>query len=273
MTMQQWISSAASQLKAADISTAQLDAELLLSFVTKKSKEYAIAHADNKLSTDNLQLLQDLLQRRLAREPIAYIVGYKEFYGRDFTVTPDTLIPRPETEAMIGIFAKHNLQGRILDVGTGSGCIGLSLKAENPTIDLTISDISLGALAVARKNAQQLGIKPVRYIKSDLLDHWLSHTKPKKFDVVVANLPYVDASWQISPEAECEPDIALFSTDKGLAHIKKLLQQSTKLLLADGHVLLELDPRQQADVAAYAQKLGFTMVEQGPFTALYRYQA
>lgn len=273
MNIQQWLVAANASLTAANIQSAHLDAELLLIFVLKKTREYIIAHSDESLTAVQVKQLSRLLERRLNREPLAYIVGTKEFYGREFTVTPDVLIPRPESEGLIEQFKKHKLKGRVLDVGTGSGCVGLTLKAECPDISMTVGDISQSSLKVARRNAKKLGIKPIRFVQSDLLDHWLSHVKPKKFDVIVANLPYVDESWYVSPETVYEPSTALFSKDSGLSHIKKLITQSKALQSSDGYLLVEADARQHAEIHEYCHKNGYKLVGKDDFVATYKHQA
>ncbi len=271
MSYGQWLQSAYKSLQNVNIPSARLDAELLLGFSIKKPRHYIIAHSEDQLSTAQLQRLKKLLKRRIDREPIAYILGYKEFYGRNFMVSPSVLIPRPESETIIKLFKQHNLTGRVLDVGTGSGCIGLTLKAEHPAINLTISDVSTSALEVARKNAKKLGIKPIRCIQSDLLEHWLLHKNPKKFDVIIANLPYVDSSWQVSPETAFEPAGALFSKESGMQHIKRLFVQTPQLLQRNGHLLIEADPRQHNKLSKYAEKSGLQPIKKEDFIVLYTY--
>lgn len=272
MSYGQWLQSASASLQNIDVPSARLDAELLLGFCVKKPRHYIIAHPEDQLSKARLQSLNKLLKRRMNREPIAYILGYKEFYGRNFMVSPSVLIPRPESETIIELFTKYKLTGRVLDVGTGSGCIGLTLKAEHPTIRLTISDISTSALKVAKKNAQKLGIKPIRCIQSDLLEHWLSHKKTKRFDVITANLPYVDNRWQVSPETAFEPASSLFSEESGMQHTKRLFVQLPRLLKRNGHLIIEADPRQHKELSKYAEKSGLYSIHKEDFIVLYTYR-
>lgn len=254
-TIHSWLVNAERQLEEADISSSRLDAELLLCHTLKKERTWLIAHGNETLERKLLHESEASLERRLAREPIAYIVGYKEFYGRTFIVTSDTLIPRSETEDLIELIAKqlHSSSVRLLDVGCGSGCIGITLKLEVPALNVTLSDISNSALKVAQKNAHRLGAKQVRYVTSNLLDHWLSHEKSKVFDIIVANLPYVDRSWKTSPELKHEPDVALYARDNGLALIKKLITQSKSLLVNNGYLALEADPEQHEAIIRYAE--------------------
>jgi len=263
-TVDNWLDNATQELTKANIPSARLDAELLLGYMLGVSRTWLIAHGDDSLhatalhhkgSTRRGSLIEhgdELLLKRLKRVPIAYITGHKEFYGRDFVVTKDTLIPRPETEALVDIAKKHKFSGRLLDVGTGSGSLGLTLALETDS-KLTVSDVSEATLDVARKNAKILGVKPVHFVSSDLLQHWLEHEAPKPFDVIASNLPYVDPAWKdTSPELAHEPYTALYAADGGLALIKKLIDQAPRLLVTDGYLLLEADPTQHDAIATYA---------------------
>lgn len=251
MTVETWLTAATDTLIGAGIPSARLDAELLLAHALGTDRTWLHSHHDEELQDAAKQQADRLVSRRSKRVPVAYLTGYKEFYGRKFIVTPDVLIPRPETEVLIDMAKEHALGGRVLDVGTGSGCLGLTLVLETDT-NVALSDISNVALSVARKNAKRLGIGRVRYVQSNLLDHWLGRKAPEPFDVIVANLPYVDRSWERSPETDHEPGIALFADDGGLALIRKLIDQAPRLLQPGGHLLLEMDPRQMNEVTAYA---------------------
>lgn len=272
-TINDWLRAATTTLAAHSIPTPRLDAEVLLAYVLEQTRTWIIAHSDHSLSSQQITTLDDLLAQRLQRMPIAYLVGEKEFYGRRFFVTPSCLIPRPETETLIDLTLSAPGQSwsketRVLDVGTGSGCIGLTLKAERPDISLTLSDVNEEALAVAKQNTTQLGISPVRYIQSDLLSHWLEHSKPQLFTIIVANLPYVDPTWERSPETDHEPSLALFADDKGLAFIKELIKQSRDLLILGGLLALEADPEQHEAIIGYAQENGFHLSESRDYAVL-----
>ncbi len=244
----------------AKIPSPRLDAEILLAYLLEVKREWLVAHNDEQLSTDIKNVFELLVKRRLNREPIAYIVGRKEFYGREFIVTPDVLIPRPETETLIDVAKKHiQPNNHALDVGTGSGCVGVTLKLEYPNITMTLGDISKTALSIARKNAHVLGAKPIRFVVSDLLSHWLGHEHPKQFNMIIANLPYVDTTWETSPETAHEPTMALYAESGGLALIYKLIEQSTELLAPNGILLLEADPEQHSSITAYAVEHGFIL--------------
>ena len=176
----------------------RLDAELILATVIQKERIFLCSHPEYEISEQEKGEASQILARRLAHEPLAYILGYKEFYGRKFRVTPHTLIPRPETEAIIrnikSLFTSFPELNRsspaILDVGTGSGCIAISLALELPNSQVTAVDISAKALDCAKYNAMRLGATNISIKKSNLFS-----ATPEKYDIVVANLPYVDRTW------------------------------------------------------------------------------
>ena len=204
--------------------------------------------------------------------PKAYKDGLQDFYGRDFMVTPDVLIPRPETEQLID--AALNLAGKaylpgvkpqkgvfptfpkILDVGTGTGCIAITLKLELPDSDVCGVDISEAALEVAQKNAVKHGVDPNILIISNLLEN-------VKFtpDLVVANLPYVDENWGwLNKEAlSYEPSIALYAKDRGLALIFDLIRQASERGVK--YLILEADPCQHEEIVTFAGQYGYTLKE------------
>lgn len=255
LTIHNWVLAAKAELRTALVPTPELDAELILAFALDVDRTWLHAHGEDAPPLSVIKKADILLAKRIHRVPLAYLTGTKEFYGREFTVTPDVLIPRPESETLIELAKKHHLSGRILDVGCGSGALGLTLALELP-VSLTLSDISYKALDIARKNAKALSVSPVRYVHSDLLDHWLSHQRPKPFDAIVANLPYVDKSWERSPETNHEPALALFADARGLALINRLITQTSSLLKKDGYLLLEADPEQHSSIIAEAKKSG-----------------
>ncbi len=266
MDISTWLQGATRQLKNADIDSAQLDAELLLAATIHEPRTYLHARSDEKLSPDQIASAETKLNARLDRVPIAYILGEKEFYGRSFIVSPQVLIPRPESEELVNLIKKYvKSNSTILDVGTGSGCIGLTLKLELPNTKITVSDISNEAITLAQKNARNLGVTSVDYILSDLLDHWLHNEKSVQFDCIVANLPYVDRSWQVSPETASEPDLALFADDNGLSLIKKIIVQAPEILPDAGLLVLELDTRQIPEIISFAAKNDFEIIAQKPF--------
>ncbi len=250
MDIKKWLEHASKLLAAAGVLSARLDSELLLAFHLKKPREYLLAHPETVLRKGpSFAQLGKLLERRLKREPIAYITGKKEFYGRKFTVTPDVLIPRPESEAIIEIVKELSLEKDdvLIDIGTGSGALALSIKCELPYLTVIASDISHAALHIAQTNARLLQAD-VTFMASDLLSSLSLTTR-----VIVANLPYVDKTWNVSPETAYEPQGALFAENNGLKLIKKLITQTSTSLHHQGFLVLEADNRQHAAIIAFAE--------------------
>lgn len=256
-----YINLATSRLKDAQISSPRLDAELILAYVTHSTREWIIAHNDYELNNQQINRLDTLTDRRLSGEPIAYIIGNKEFYGRTFRVNSSVLIPRPETEQLVEFIKSlgTNPDAKILDVGTGSGIIAITLSLELPSALILASDISKEALAVAVDNSNYLGSN-VKFIKSDLLNNISG-----KFNIIVANLPYVSRNWNLSKEVRMEPEIALFADDQGLKLIKELVTQSINHLHAQGLLILEMDTRQIDTVSSFADSLNFQTIARDKF--------
>ncbi len=245
-----WLADAVRQLSKVDIASSNLDAEIILANALVQDRTYLHAHPEQIIDTPQLELANVGLNQRLNRIPIAYITGYKEFYGRDFFVNSDVLIPRPESEDIITILKEilPTTDHQLIDVGTGSGCLGITAKLEFPNLDVTLSDISDEALAVAQQNAQDLSAT-VKIVKSDLLNSLQTKT-----DIIIANLPYVDQTWQRSPETDYEPKLALFANKNGQAIIEELIIQASKLLTPNGYLIIEADPTQHASLTDFAQK-------------------
>ena len=257
MNISDWLRSATKRLKDIGIESPRLDAELILAETLRKPRTYLHAHLDEDIDPRRIDIAEARLDLRKDRVPIAYIIGHKEFYGREFHVTPSVLIPRPESEDIVTTFLDiaagdiaENL--KLLDVGTGSGCLGITLKLERPDISVTLSDTSRQALVIAEKNADQLGAS-VQVKQQSLL-----RGQVERLNYIVANLPYVDREWQVSPELQHEPQSALFADQHGLALIYELLEQAPLHLMNDGWLLLEADPEQHPDITRKAIQSGFT---------------
>lgn len=235
----------------AGIPTALLDAEIILAHTLRKSRTYLHSHGEDEVEPRRLEIANARLDLRRDRVPVAYIIGHKEFYGRLFKVTPSVLIPRPESEAMIESLKKYwgEKPGKLIDVGTGSGCLGITAKLELP-LEVTLTDISRHALNVAEDNANNLGTE-VELKQSNLLEDVTG-----VYDVILANLPYVNPAWERSPETNHEPNEALFADDNGTALIKRLIVQTGSHLKHGGLLLLEADPEQHADITSYAKNHG-----------------
>ncbi len=249
-----WLTTATHRLQAAGITSARLDAELILAHTLRKGRTWIHAHSDELLDVRLREIAEARLSLRQDRVPLAYIIGHKEFYGRRFIVNTATLIPRPESEAMIELLGTLPLRPhmRVVDVGTGSGCLGITAKLEYPDLDVTLTDVDRHALNVAEKNAKQLNTT-VSTLRSNLLLHY-----PFTADIILANLPYVDPDWERSPETEHEPSRALFAAHNGLDLIYKLIEQCSTKLSPDGYLLIESDRRQQHIIDTFAAKHHFT---------------
>lgn len=256
MNISAWLIQATKRLKDIGIASARLDAELLLANTLRRERTYLHAHLDEPIDPRRLDIAEARLDLRLDRVPLAYILGYKEFYGRRFTVTPSVLVPRPESEDMITLLltltAEEITPKTLIDVGTGSGCLGITAKCERPEWRVILTDMSADALKIAAKNAEQLGVN-VTLEEQSLLT---GHIEP--LDYIIANLPYVDPAWETSPELRHEPHAALYAPERGLALINRLIDQAPHHLATGGLILLEADPQQHEAIIQHAQTHGFT---------------
>ncbi|MEI7918050.1 MAG: peptide chain release factor N(5)-glutamine methyltransferase [Candidatus Saccharibacteria bacterium] len=269
-----WISTATTQLSVAEIISARLDAEVLLACAINKDRTYLHAHPEQILDDQQTKDADGYLVKRLNRIPSAYITGYKEFYGRNFTVTPATLIPRPESEDIITILKSivlpysnsHIPIANLIDIGTGSGCLGITAKLEFPNLDITLTDISAEALEIASLNAKKLSAN-VSFLQNDLLKKYKGRP-----DIIIANLPYVDRSWKRSPETNYEPTLALFADDGGKALINKLIIQASKIMSPGSYLIIEADPEQHQDLINYARQHSFTIDQQANYILVFKHQ-
>ncbi len=244
--------SATSLLKSSACDSPRRTAELLLCKVLAISRLDYIAHSEQLLSVEARKDFADLLSRRLAGEPVAYILGEKEFYGRTFLVNTHTLIPRPDTETLITKALETLPQEPIFfaDMGTGSGCIAVTLAAERPHWQGIMLDISAQALIIARDNASRLGVATrLQGIEGDLT---CSPLAQHSLDCCISNPPYIareEYALLRREVREHEPSGALFSPASGLAHIHALIQSASYLLKANGVLLIEHGATQGASVA------------------------
>jgi release factor glutamine methyltransferase len=234
---------------------------LLLSHILSQSAAWLAAHDDYELSQAEESNLRISVSRRNAGEPIAYILGYREFYGRKFKCTPAALIPRPETELLIDLIrAMTNVNLQILDVGTGTGCIAITLALELHNTHITACDLSRDALALARENARTLGATKVEFIESDWLAAIDIH---EKFDVIVSNPPYIAPNdpHLFRGDLRFEPWLALRDRVDGLESYRELVKGSKKHLREGGLLIVEHGYDQSESVPALFREAGFADVK------------
>ena len=248
------------------LAEARIEAQALLrSALGDVSRAWLIAHEHDALQPAQIEQFQTLLNRRLAGEPVAYILGRREFYGLDFTVTPEVLIPRPDTELLVELALGRipsNAPSRVLDLGTGSGAIAISIASQRPQAEVTATDSSNAALAVARANAVKLKAPNVHLLQSD----WFAALENEIFDVIVCNPPYVAAGDPHLRQGDLrfEPAGALAAGVDGLDAIRQLVMQVPAHLARGGWLLLEHGYDQAQAVAALLGANGFTQVESRP---------
>lgn len=245
-----------------EATVASLEAHVLLGHALNKSRAYLLAHPDTELGSAQSAAFDALLQRRLHGEPIAYILGQREFYGLDFSVTPAVLIPRPETELLVELALERippQQPMRILDLGTGSGAIALTLAKLRPLAQLTAVDVSPEALTVARHNAERLGVSNIRFIQSDWFQALAGDTQ---FDLVVANAPYIAETDPHLRQGDVrfEPSSALRSGADGLDDIRHIVAQARPYLSAHGWLMLEHGYDQADACARLMQKFGYVEI-------------
>lgn len=236
---------------------------LLLSHVLARDTAWLVAHDDDELGSTEEHQVRVAASRRMSGEPIAYILGYREFFGRKFKCSPAALIPRPETELLIELISTVSTQAevqRILDVGTGTGCIAVSLALGLPSAQVTAVDLSRDALALARENAHTLGASNIEFIESD----WFSAIDAnKRFDVIVSNPPYIvpNDPHLFRGDLRFEPWLALQDRVDGLQSYRELIAGAKKHLRADGLLIVEHGYDQGESVPALFREAGFSEIE------------
>lgn len=243
---------------------ARADSELLLMHLLRRDRAWLMAHSNDGLEPHQWKSYDALLERRYCGEPIQYITGEAEFYGLPFRVTPEVLIPRPETEHLVEkvIELAGGVESpRILDVGTGSGCIAVALAHELPNAAITAVDISGAALTIARENAELNGVVDrIRLLEGDLL----GPVAGQQFDIVVSNPPYVSLADRDSLSVEVrdhEPALALFAGDDGLDIYHRLIPAAFSALVPGGFVALEIGCGQLQVIAELLAKAGFDRID------------
>jgi len=223
---------------AAESRLPPLESSMLLAHVLGVERAWLAAHPEAELTSANAVAARSLFARRLRGEPVAYLVGEREFFGLGYRVTPEVLIPRPETELLVELALDRmprERRMRVLDLGTGSGAIAVTLALGRPLAQVDASDASTAALAVASGNALRHGVA-VRFVLSD----WFSALRGSQYDLIVSNPPYVCAQDPVlSGDLRCEPALALNGGEDGLAGIRVIASQSSTYLSAGGWLVLE----------------------------------
>lgn len=256
MRLDEWIRDATDELQRAGVDSPRLDAQVLAAHGLGRDRSWVLAHPDTLVKGDELRAL---LQRRVNREPLAYITGVREFYGRVFAVDRDVLVPRQETEFLVErakLWVNDGKDFEVLDVGTGSGCIGITLALECPAAKVTLLDKSANALRVANKNAESLGAR-VRFVHSDLY----AALPRKRFRVVVSNPPYVAHRDDLPPEVrDFEPEAALYAEADGMAMYRRLASETFAATRCEV-LMVEIGQGQADGVTAIFAEYGWDLAD------------
>jgi release factor glutamine methyltransferase len=242
--------------------SALLDAEILLSMALNKQRSHLRAWPDQQLLPEQLSAFLALLEQRRKGTPIAYITSNREFWSRDFLVSPEVLIPRPDTELLIERSLElipANTPCKIIDLGTGSGIIAITLAAERPHAQVSATDLSLTALRIARLNADKHRTNSIQFYHSD----WFSDVPNSKFHLIVSNPPYIaeDDSHLHQGDLRFEPKMALCAAEQGLSAIKIIAAAARNFLEPCGHLLIEHGYNQQQQVQTLFKDLHYDNIQ------------
>lgn len=265
MTAQEFLESSTKRLREAGVPSARLDILVLMEDVLGRGRAEILAHPEMVVLGADLAKLNKFITQRQKHVPLAYIRGKVPFFGREFKINKHVLVPRPETETMVEILKKMPLPARpvLADVGSGSGCIGITAALEIPGSKALLYDIDPETLKVARQNIKTLGAD-ARCIKSDLLGRYTPA------DVILANLPYVPERYAINPAAEHEPKHAIFGGKDGLNLYRRLFEQIDSLKRKPEFVLTEALPPQHQDLALIAKHRGYEIYASQDFIQAFR---
>ena len=259
MTFQAWLQQAIARLAESD--SPRRDAEILLGHVTGRARTWILAFGETTLSADEATTLEALLQRRQRGEPIAHLVGQREFWSLPLFVSPATLIPRPDTDCLVeqALARLPAAASRILDLGTGTGAIGLALASERPDCDVTAVDVMPDAVTLAQRNVARLGLTNVTVLQSS----WFSALETRSFEMIVSNPPYIDEHdpHLAQGDVRFEPLTALVAANAGLADLDHIVTTSRQHLLPGGWLLVEHGWTQGEAVRALFTQAGYTAVE------------
>lgn len=262
MTVVSWLKSAARDLEQAGISTARLDAMILLEDVTSIDRAFLLAKPDQQLTAGQIAKLNNLLSKRARHIPLAYLRGRSEFYGREFVITPAVLQPRPETETLIDELRKLQdipVKPYIVDVGTGSGCLGITAALELPAALVELVEIDDEAAEVAQMNVDKFTLN-----LTVTMGHLLDQTSSVA-DILLCNLPYVPDGYQVNEAAGHEPRIALFGGKDGLDLYHELFNQVSSLKKQPLYILSESFPSQHTQMRSMASEAGYETISENDF--------
>jgi release factor glutamine methyltransferase len=248
-------------LKQHGSETPRLDAEILLAHARGCRRIELYTRFDEPLSDDERTVMRDLTKRRARSEPVAYLVGHREFFSLDFRVTPDVLIPRPDTETLVVelLDAARAIEApRILDLGTGSGCIAVAAAINCPSSRIAATDLSEKALAIARQNAEAHGMSDrIRFLQGDL---FAPLSEVEQFDVIASNAPYIADSERDTLQNDVrsyEPHAALFAGPVGTEILFRIIDEAASHLGPGGWLILEISPEQAAPVRQRIESKGY----------------
>ncbi len=260
------LAQATSELEKAGIGSARLDALILLEDLLRRERSYILAHPEIKLTSSQLKKLQVQIERRASHEPLSYIRGFTEFYGRKFKVNKHVLEPRPESETMIELLKKLKLpyDPAMADIGTGCGAIGITAALEIHPSNVDLYDIDSSALAVARNNEHMHELK-LGIHKRDLLNR-----VSVSYDVILANLPYVPTTWKINEAAKAEPRLAIFGGKDGLEIYGRLFKQLENFAQKPEYVLTESLPPQHIGLEKIAGGSGYKKIKSKDFIQIFK---
>jgi release factor glutamine methyltransferase len=258
MDYQSWLKTAVARLTQSD--SARRDAEILLGFVTGRARTFLMAFGETLLTQQQQEQLERLLVRRERGEPVAYLIGEREFWSLPLSVSPATLIPRPDTECLVELALERlpSSSCNILDLGTGTGAIALALASERQDCRVTGVDLQPEAVALAQHNAQKLAIGNVQFLQGS----WFAPLTGQTFALIASNPPYIDAAdpHLAQGDVRFEPSSALVAQQHGLADLSAIVQQAPQYLQPQGWLLLEHGWQQGESVRALLQAAGFISI-------------
>ena len=261
MTLLEVLQRSTDYLKKHDVDSSRLNAEHLMAHVLKRTRMELYLEFERTLSEEELAPLRELLRRRGEGEPLQHLLGTVEFCGQTFLCDKRAMVPRPETEELVELLKSQitNHKSQILDVGTGSGVIALSVAKHFPEAEIVATDVSDDALELARENAERVGLSErVRFLKANLLND-----VEGTFDVIVANLPYISTQdrQSLGPEVLHDPEVALFAGQRGDELVRELMEQAVARLKPGGLLALEVGRGQAASLSDLLRKKNYHDIE------------